>query len=234
MLKHVLLGVGALIWMLAAVAFAGDFTQPERDAEYAKAAKRLDAKMDSYFGDMLPGAISFAHEARYRVVVLRSQIERRLTLVPINAAPYASLDELKASVWGNHLPVGYLELPYACTKPSIPPGSYLIEFDGLKVHLVDYVGYEWASFPATIELPGPDAPVAKEQGSLERSKTGVACITPASELLLYVQFSDENGKPVRDEAGYAKAVVSFTIPGLVEDDGSTPLPKVEEKGETKS
>ncbi len=218
MRKHVLLGVCAVIWLLAASAMAADFTQPERDVEYAKASKRLDAKMDSYFGDMLPGAITFAHEGRFRVAVMRNRLERRVSLVPINLAPYASLEDLKASVWGNHLPIGYLDLPYANTTPAIPPGSYLIKFDGLKVHLVDYVGYEWASFNAKIELPGPDAPVDEGQGSLDKARNGVAYITPASELLLYVQFSDDNGKPAADEQGFTKAVVSFTIPGLVDDE----------------
>jgi hypothetical protein len=218
MLKHVLLGVGALIWLSVAWAWAADFTQPERDSEYTKASKRLDAKMDAYFGDMLPGDISFAHEERFRVTVTRNNIERRLTLVPIYLAPYATLDELHASVWGEHLPVGYLDLPYANTDPSIPPGSYLLEFDGTKVHLIDYVGYEHASFPAKIELPGPDAPEAGPQGGLGRAKTGLAYVEPTGELLLYVQFSDSAGKPVRDETGYAKALVRFTIPGLVADE----------------
>jgi hypothetical protein len=218
MRKHVLLGVCALIWLTAALGWAADFSQPERDAEYTKSCKRQDAKMDKYFGDMLPGDIGFAHEGRFRVIVTRHDIERRLTLVPTNAAPYASLEELKSSVWGNHLSVGYLEMPYALDKPALPPGSYVIEFDGLKVHLMDYVGYEYASFPATIELPGSDAPLAPTQGKLGASKTGLAYITPEDGLLLYVQFNDSKGKPVRDEQGYAKALVRFTIPGLTVDD----------------
>ena len=218
MLKHVLLGVGALVWLVAASAFAADFTQPEPDVESAKAAKRQDAKMEAYFGDMLPGEIAFAHEGRFRVTVTRNNIERRLTLVPINVAPYASLDELQASVWGSHLPLGYLDMPYANAEPAIPPGTYLIEFDGLKVHLVDYVGYEWASFAAEIELPGDGAPLAPEQGSLGKAVHSLGYVQPSGEMLLYIQFSDSNGKPVKDEAGYAKAVVSFTIPGVVEDE----------------
>ena len=218
MFKHVLLGVGVLIWLAAAVCLAADFSQPERDADYNKASKRQDAKMNAYFGDMLPGEISFAHEGRFRVLVTRNNIERRVTLVPIKVAPYASLEELQASVWGNHLPIGYLDLPYANIDPSLPPRSYLLEFDGLKLHLLDYIGYEHASFPATIELAEADAPVAEVHGSLAAAKTGLAYIEPSDDLLLYVQFSDSDGKPVRDENGYVKALVRFTIPGLTEDE----------------
>jgi hypothetical protein len=217
MLKHVLLGVCAMFWLAATAGFAADYTQPEHDAEYTKASKRQDTKMDAYFGDMLP-AVSFAHEGRFRVLVTRNKIERRLTLVPIKQVPYASLEELKSSVWGNHLPVGYLDLPYANLNPALPPGSFLLVFDGLKIHLLNSVGYEYASFPAEIELPGAEALVAKEQGGLDQSKTGLAYITPQDELLLYLQFSDAAGKPLRDETGYAKALVRFSIPGLTEDE----------------
>lgn len=219
MLKRMLQGMLGLALVLAAlVVWAADFTQPEHDREFTANARRQNTTMAKYFGNVISSEVSFYHEGKFRVLVERAGIERRLTLVPTALVPYSSLDELAASIWGKHLVVGYLDMPYANFDPYVPPGSYVLKFDGQRVHLVNYSDDDMVTFPASLELPGEDAPLAPEQGSLDSVPGGLAYISPGDELTLYLQLSDADDGPLRAPEGFSKVMLRFAINGVSEDE----------------
>lgn len=225
-----LLGLATGLWALSAAA-AADFTQPARDAEFIKSARRQDKELLQFYGRTIPGGTQFAHMGAFRAIVHRDGLNAPALLVPVRNAPFDSAAAFKESARGADIVVGALKLAYANHDPLIVPDTLLLRFNGLRIQLLDLHKSLIAEFPASIGDPPADAVVDATIGSLAKTEHSLANIRPDNNFELFIQLADSRGKPLKDASGALRKVrISFMIPGLVTDDDS-PARELVEPGE---
>lgn len=223
-----LLGLATGLWALSAG--AADFTQPARDAEFIKSARRQDRELLQFYGRTIPGGTQFAHVGSFRAKVHRDGLVAPCTLVPIRSAAFDGPAALRESARGTALVVGALKLAYANRDPLIVPDTLLLRYDGRQVRLLDLHKTLIGEFDAVVSEIPPDAAVDPAVGSLSESEHSLANILPDGTLQIFIQLTDTKGKPVKDAAGFRKILLAFAIQGLVTDDDS-PARELEVPGE---
>jgi hypothetical protein len=232
------IGALGLAALLLGTAQAADFTQPERDPKFIQSARRQDKELAFYYGRHIPAGITFNHLGSYQAVVHRVGLDRPVTLVPVTALPYADIEALRSTARSGDVVVGALKINYGMHNPEISPGTLLLVFDGLRVHLHNVHGEDLSSFEAKLgPVPAGDK-VAPVVGAINADKSSVAHIGPDSRLRLYLHLSQGTESKSLKKDGANKVLLEFTIPGLVDDDDSPALqlakPEEPAKGKPKS
>ena len=224
--------IGALIAALTMLApvYAADFTQPARDPKFIQSARRQDKELVHFYGRLVPGGITFNHLGSYQVIVHRVGLDRPATLVPVTSLPYATQEALQTAARTGDVVVGALKINYGMHDPEISPGTLLLVFDGLRVHLRNVHGEDISAFEATLGPVPAGEKLAPVKGAVNSGGSSVATIGPDSTLRLYLQLGTAPKANARANADANKVLLSFQIPGLVDDDGTPPskLAKPEE------
>ena len=205
---------------LGAVAWAADFTQAERDVDFIKACRRQDISLEKHFGNLITPDTGFFHLGGFKALIHRDGLDRPLWLVPVKSVPATGADELRELARGNPRAVGVLTVAYGNEDPKVSPGSFVLMYDGLRVRLVDVREYIVNQLDITVEEAPADGELDPELGTVTGTAYGQANITPAGDLELYLQLEDENGKPLMDEGGFCKLLLTIPIEGLATDDDS--------------
>jgi hypothetical protein len=215
---------------LAASAGAADFTQPARDAEFIKSARRQDKELLQFYGRTIPGGTKFSHLGSFQAVVHRDGLKRPAVLVPLANMRFDSAAAIKEAARGGDLVVGALKLSYRNLDPLIVPGTILLRYDGLRIHMLDLHEHLLAKVEASIGDIPEGAVIDEAVGSLSESETGLANILPDGTLQIFIQLADANGKELKDADGFRKVLLTCSVPGLVTDD-NTPARVLVEPGE---
>ena len=225
--------LGALLIAAAmlATAHAADFKQPARDPKFIQSARRQDKELVHFYGRLVPGGITFNHLGGYQVIVHRVGLDRPVTLVPVTTLPYESLEAVHNAARTGDLVVGALKINFGMHDPEISPGTLLLVFDGLRVHLRNVHGEDISSFEATLGPVPAGEKLAPVEGAVNGGSSSLASITKDSKLRIYLQLAAAGSKAIRQPAAN-KVMLSFQIPGLVDDDGSEPV-KLAKPEETK-
>lgn len=206
--------------LLAGQAWGADFTQAERDVEFIKASRRQDASLRAHFGNLITPDTQFFHLGGFKALIHRDGLDRPLWLVPVKSVPVSSAGELRDLARGNPRAVGILTVAYANQDPHVTPGSFVLLFDGLRVRLVDVREYIVNKIEVTLEEAPADGELDVNLGTVTGTAYGQANISPAGDLEIYLQLEDEDGKPLMDEGGFCKLLMTIPIAGLASDDDS--------------
>jgi len=213
---------------------AADFVQAKRDAEFLKSARRQDTELLKFYGNQIPAGIRFCHEGSFRAMVHRSGLKRPITLVPPLNLRYEDGEALREAARGADVAVGAIKLTYGSVDPAIVPGTILILFDGLRVHLQDTHSTDVAQYAASLSSVPADAVVDEALGGLGQTDHSLANILPDGTFQIYIQLANSKGDPIMDGQTYRKVLLEFSIPGIVDDDDSPVLilaePKEDENG----
>jgi len=223
---------------LLATAQAADFTQPARDPKFIQSARRQDKELVHFYGRLVPGGITFNHLGSYQVIVHRNGLDRPATLVPVTSLPYATQDALSDAARTGDVVVGALKINYGMHDPEISPGTLLLVFDGLRVHVRNVHGEDISAFDATLGPVPAGEKLMVVEGAINSGGSSVAAIGKDNVLRLYLQLSGASNKPnVRQSPDANKVMLSFKIPGLVDDDSTPPVklvkPEEPAKGKAK-
>lgn len=205
---------------LASMAWAADFTQTERDVDFIKACRRQDLSLEKHFGNLIKPDTGFFHLGGFKALIHRDGLDRPLWLVPVKSVPATGADEFKALARGNPRAVGVLTVAYGNDDPKVSPGSFVLMYDGLRVRLVDVREYIVNQLDITLKQAPADGELDVNLGTVTGTAYGQANITPDSDLEIYLQLEDEYGKPLMDEAGFCKLLMTIPIAGLATDDDS--------------
>jgi hypothetical protein len=213
---------------------AADFAQAKRDAEFLRSARRQDSELLKFYGNQIPAGIRFCHEGSFRAMVHRSGLKRPITLVPPLNLRYEDAEALRSAARSADVAVGAIKLTYGSVEPEIVPGTILILYDGLRVHLHDTHSTDVAQYPASLGAVPADALVDEALGELGKSDHSLANILPDGTFQIYIQLADSKGDPLMEGQSYSKVLLQFSIPGIVDDDDSPVLilaePKEDDKG----
>jgi hypothetical protein len=240
MLRRMLGGtVAALALFSLGAAQAADFTQPARDPKFIQSARRQDKELGHYWGRLIPAGTQFNHLGSFQARVHRTGMERPVTLVPVASLAYGDSEALRAAGRAGDVVVGALKVTYGMHEPEIMPGTLLLVYDGLRVHLRNIHGEDISSFDATLAAAPQGSIIDPALGKLGDESSSLAAIRPDGTLELYLQLTENSGKRLvglrggPGNTGYSKVLLSFRVPGLVEDDDSPSnklvTPKQEEK-----
>jgi hypothetical protein len=214
-----------------AVVAAADFTQPKRDPEFNRSCRRQDSLVKHAFGDLVPTSVNFGHRGCFKVVVHRLGLERPLTLAPVATVPYAAIEEMREAARKKPIVIGVVNVTYPQADQSIIPGVQLLMFDGARVRVLDAHGFLITQLDAQLGPVAADAKVDPVVGSFKGSPFSLSNIAPDGSIALYLQLKS-GSREVKGPDGFEKAMLTFSIPGIVTDDDSplTPLatPKPEE------
>src|SRR5687767_7147918 len=131
---------------MLAPALAADFTQPARDPKFIQSARRQDKELVHFYGRLIPGGITFNHLGGYQVIVHRAGLDRPVILVPVTSLPYADAEALRSAARTGDVIVGALKINFGMHEPEIMPGTLLLVYDGLRVHLRNVHGEDISSF----------------------------------------------------------------------------------------
>jgi len=208
-----------VIWLLS-TAWAADFTQSERDFAFSRDCRRQDAKLSSFFGDIINPGASFFHLGSFKALVHRDGLDRALWLIPIKCLPYEDIDSMRQAARGNPLAVGALTIAYGHPDSDILPGSYVLLYDGLRVRFVDAHDYIHNKFDVSPVSAPPDGDLDPNLGTVTGTAFSQANITPEGELELYLQLATDSGDPLMDDSGFVKLLLTISIAGIATDDDS--------------
>lgn len=227
--------VAALALLATDPAISADFTQPKRDPEYIKSARRQDKELLKYWGRLIPGGTTFNHLGSYQVMVHRNGLLRPLTLIPVARLAYTDAEALRATARGGDVIVGAVKVAYGQHSPEIMPGTLLVAYDGQRVHLRNVHGENLASFDASITPTPPDARVDPAIGALADSSASLANVLPDGRMQVYLQLTSDTGRLLQASSrpGFSKVLLEFTIPGIITDDDSPQRTLVEPRVEDK-
>jgi hypothetical protein len=206
-------------WLISS-ASAAEFAQTERDVSFSRDCRRQDAKLSSFFGDIINPGASFFHLGSFKALIHRDGLDRALWLIPVKCLPYEDIEGVRQAARGNPLAVGALTIAYGHADADILPGSYVLLYDGLRVRFVDAHDYIHNKFEVTFEQAPPDGDLDPSLGTVTGTAFSQANITPEGELELYLQLSSDNGDPLMDESGFVKLLMTISIPGIASDDDS--------------
>jgi hypothetical protein len=218
MLTRTMTAIIAIATLLAP-AYAADFTQPARDPKFIQSARRQDKELVHFYGRMIPGGITFNHLGSYQVIVHRVGHKRPATLVPVTALPYDSIEALQKAARTSDVVVGALKINYGMHNPEISPGTLLLVFDGLRVHLRNVHGEDLSDFAASLGPIPAGHKLGQVEGAVNGGSSSLAAIGEDSTLHLYLQL----GTTVKGKSAANKALLAFQIPGLVDDDDTPPV-----------
>lgn len=217
---------------------AAEFVQAKRDADFSKSARRQDSELLKFYGNQVPAGTEFSHLGSFRALVHRNGLERSITLVPPRALMYENAEELRKAARAKDVVVGAIKLTYGSVDPEIVPGTILLVYDGLRVHLHDTHSQNVAQYQVSLGEVPADAVVDSELGKLDETNHSLANILPDGTMQVYLQLSNSKGDPIMDGQKYRKILLQFTIPGIVTDDDSPKIelvpPKPKEKGDKPS
>ena len=218
--------IGALLaaTALLAPAYAANFEQPARDPKFIQSARRQDKELVHFYGRLVPGGITFNHLGSYQVIVHRVGLDRPVTLVPVTSLPYATEDALNTAARTGDVVVGALKINYGMHDPEISPGTLLLVFDGLRVHLRNVHGEDISAFDAKLGPVPAGEKLNPVEGAVNSGGSSVAAIGKDNSLRLYLHLASASNKQnLRASADSNKVLLSFNIPGLVEDDNTPPV-----------
>jgi hypothetical protein len=217
-------GALLIVCALFATAQAADFKQPARDPKFIQSARRQDKELVHFYGRLVPGGITFNHLGSYQVIVHRVGLDRPVTLVPVTSLPYATLDALNTAARTGDVVVGALKINYGMHDPEISPGTLLLVFDGLRVHLRNVHGEDISAFDATLGPVPAGEKITPVEGAVNSGGSSVAVIGPDNSMRLYLHLASASNKQnMRQSADSNKVKLSFTIPGVIEDDNTPPV-----------
>jgi hypothetical protein len=221
--------VAGLLWTQASR--AGDFVQVPRDPDFVKAARRQDSELLKFYGNQVPAGIRFCHNGSFKATVHRNGLDRPITLVPAEQMKFEDHTALKDAARGGDVIVGAIKLTYGSLEPQIVPGTILLLYDGLRVHLHDTHSQDIGQYSATIGPLPAGASVDPALGGLGETDHSIGSILPDGTFQIYLQLANSKGEAIREGQAFKKVLLQFSIPGLVDDDDSAPLQLVEPKPE---
>jgi hypothetical protein len=135
--------------------------------------------------------------------------------------------------------IGALKLNFGMHKPELSPGTLLMVYDGLRVHMRNVHGEDLCSFEASLgPLPAGQKARAVE-GAVNSGSSSVGQIGSDSKLSIYLQLAEVSDKgAIKKVNSDNKVLLEFTVPGLVDDDDSAKLqlakPEEPAKGKPKT